>query len=920
MTKPMLKEKPREKYWLVFLLALGVATAFFLPYLIADKGYFLFYGDFNVQQVPFYQRAHDLVRQGALWDYGTDLGVNFIGSYSFYLLGSPFFWLTIPFPSWMVPHLMGPLLILKFGCAALTSYCYISRFVKNKDLAVLGGLLYAFSGFSVYNVFFNHFHEAIILFPLLLLSMEQFMVDHRRGFFLVMVALCAVSNYFFFFGMVIFCVIYWFVRMASGDWKPQFSTFFLLVLEAVLGLLLSAFILLPTLVTVLSNSRVSSMINGWGGLLYGKEQIYAYILQCFFFPPELPARPVFFTGADVKWSSVAGWMPLFSMSGVIAWLIAKRKTWQRRLIIIMIVMAMIPFLNSAFYLFNYAYYARWFYMPILIMALVSAQGLEDEEVNYAQGLRWTTGITLAFTLAIGFFPTGTEDGNFWDKFGLFDKSYTNRFMMWVVIALTCLLVMALLLRIRKWDVKKFAQTSIAAVCAVSIVYSALFIGLGKSHSYETTNYIIPDLLESDIQMPDKQQVRWDVYDGMDNVGMFFNVPCIQAFHSLVPASVTEFYEYVGVERGVGSRPETSNYPLRSLLSVKYLLDYTGDGSEFQSGTTVMPYYSYKEKQGNYAIYENDAFIPYGFTYDYYMSKDLCDSYSGVDRQMLMLKAMMLSDDQIAEYGHLFACNIKNKDSSKDPLYLPEGEDVSEEVLEEEPVSPVEIPAEENDDTEEEWEDAEEFSQMTEPSSFLELTETAYFKDCQDRAATAAQKTVFSNNSFTSEITLAKDNLVFYSVPYEEGWSAQVDGKEAKIEQVNVGFMAVLVPAGNHTVTFTYRTPYLNEGILVTLVTAVLAGIYLLIVFCYRKKHPLPAVCEPVNEIDGGEIISKEAMQILGQLQGGEPAPSVVQEETPAEPIQASAVTPETPEESKALSPGEEAWVPILSPDEDPKKK
>ena len=74
----------------VFLLGLFVAAAAFLPYLIYDKGYFFFYGDFNVQQIPFYQLAHQAVREGNIWwSWKTDLGANFIGSYSFYLLSPP---------------------------------------------------------------------------------------------------------------------------------------------------------------------------------------------------------------------------------------------------------------------------------------------------------------------------------------------------------------------------------------------------------------------------------------------------------------------------------------------------------------------------------------------------------------------------------------------------------------------------------------------------------------------------------------------------------------------------------------------------------------------------------------------------------------------------------------------------------------
>ena len=111
--------KPKEKYLHAFLLAFVCAALLFLPFVILDKGYFLFFGDYNVQQIPFYQLAHEAVTSGDIyWNWYTDLGVNFIGSYSFYLLFSPFFWLTLIFPTSVVPYLMAPLLALKMRTGA----------------------------------------------------------------------------------------------------------------------------------------------------------------------------------------------------------------------------------------------------------------------------------------------------------------------------------------------------------------------------------------------------------------------------------------------------------------------------------------------------------------------------------------------------------------------------------------------------------------------------------------------------------------------------------------------------------------------------------------------------------------------------------------------------------------------------------
>ena len=98
---------PRGQALATFLLGLLVASLMFLPSIIMGEGYFIFYGDFNVQQIPFYMNCHEAVKSGNInWSFTTDLGSNFIGAYSFYLLGSPFFWLTIPFATSVVPYLM----------------------------------------------------------------------------------------------------------------------------------------------------------------------------------------------------------------------------------------------------------------------------------------------------------------------------------------------------------------------------------------------------------------------------------------------------------------------------------------------------------------------------------------------------------------------------------------------------------------------------------------------------------------------------------------------------------------------------------------------------------------------------------------------------------------------------------------------
>ena len=283
LDKPVRLGQPKSPYLKVFLIAFLTALTFIVPYMILDKGLFLFFGDYCVQQVPFYSLAHDAIKSGNIWwNWNTDLGANFIGSYAFYLLGSPFFWLTIPLPSAAVPYTLGPLLAFKIAVAALTSYAYIARFVKKQEYAMMGSMLYAFSSYSIYDIFFNHFHEPMAFFPLLLIGLEEFMKNDRKGIFAVTVFINAFVNYNFFVGEVIFVVIYWVVRMLSGDWKITIKKYLILAFEAIIGFGMSCVLIIPAVLAITGNPRTSNLLSGWTLVTYSWPQRYLDIIHSVF--------------------------------------------------------------------------------------------------------------------------------------------------------------------------------------------------------------------------------------------------------------------------------------------------------------------------------------------------------------------------------------------------------------------------------------------------------------------------------------------------------------------------------------------------------------------------------------------------------------------------------------------------------------
>ena len=355
MSKRLSLHSERRKLYALraFLLALGAAALIFIPFIIYNGGIFYYFGDFNVQEIPFYQMVHASVKNGNLgWSHTTDLGSDLLSSYSFYLMGSPFFWLTIPFPNDFVPYLIGPLLILKFACASLTAYLYLRRYVENKNFAVIGGLLYAFSGFSIYNVFFFHFHEPMIVFPLLLAALDSFLYDKKRCVFALAVFGACVVNYYFFTGQVLFVIMYYFMLVCTKTYRFKFKEFFLLAAEVIIGFAATAFILLPSVLGIMGNPRLDSLPQNWESLVYDEPQKYWLMIIAFFFPADMPAFPIFTPDSNCKWASVAGWLPLFGMTGVIAYLQIRKRTWIKKLILLLILFAFVPVLNSAFQMFN----------------------------------------------------------------------------------------------------------------------------------------------------------------------------------------------------------------------------------------------------------------------------------------------------------------------------------------------------------------------------------------------------------------------------------------------------------------------------------------------------------------------------------------------------------------------------------------
>jgi uncharacterized membrane protein YfhO len=126
-----------------------------------------------------------------------------------------------------------------------------------------------------------------------------------------------------------------------------------------------------------------------------------------------------------------------------------------------------------------------------------------------------------------------------------------------------------------------------------------------------------------------------------------------------------------------------------------------------------------------------------------------------------------------------------------------------------------------------------FSPTDLPENYL-LTDLA--ADTDSLKQEALQITYFSQNKIQGNITLSKDKLLFFTIPFDKGWKIFDNGAPLTMQQVNIGFSGVLLSAGIHHIVLQYESAAFRIGIIVSIISLLLTGV--LIAWFYKRKRPL----------------------------------------------------------------------------------
>ena len=490
---------------------------------------------------------------------------------------------------------------------------------------------------------------------------------------------------------------------------------------------------------------------------------YLFILKALIFPGEVMSDQS--AVISKNFSSCAAYLPMTGLVLVIAFLILEkgRRRWVKRMLLFCLVCAVVPIFNAAYSMFAGLYH-RWYYMPILLFALASGIVLDRIDTE-KEVFESPTDSETAVRRGMVIWSLVTAGFIAFLAFVPWSSSGESKiYRTDLFIAWSCVAVSG---TIFTWLIlTQFRKYRRYAFTAGVFLYGVGTL-IATIRLYNVANG------EDAVHLLDRIETSEDFidpapsyrYNNRDNPETLTHGYSANAnFCSTVSGSIFRFYTSLGLTRDVKSPDPPTG--LEYLISAKYT--YSKGSTLDDAGTLVQ---TVEGEYYTYYIYENEDIAPIGFTYDTYMTESEFENTGESDRAILMLKTLVIPDEKEAEVSGV----LRHYSAAEDGAATEE-----------------------------------------------ELAEIS-----RDHLAEASYDAVRTTSSYEVSITADAEKYVFFSIPNDTGWRAEVNGEEAEIIDIN-GFMAVKIPAGESRVGLYYTVPGLSAGAVLTLIGLIASIIYIVV--------------------------------------------------------------------------------------------
>lgn len=639
MNKKLDKKRNIDFYLLYTLVFLAVALALYLKFFANGKSLvwshdgvpqhlnsLAYYGKYlrKVLHTLFIEHKLSL----PLWDMHIGYGSDILTTLHYYVIGDPLTLLSVFVPASKTEALYAFLIFLRIYLAGIAFSGYSFYHKNSKQATFMGTMIYIFAGWTIYAAMKHpYFSNPMIYLPLILLGIDKIYKKQKPYVFIWSVSLAGLSNFYFFYMLGIFMVLYAIFRYFDlfadrsikniGKWLGVFAVY------SVIAVLIAAVILLPVILPVFGTDRFKA--ENYVPLFYDRIYYEKY-LGCLI-------------GENMIQWGVAGYTAV-SLAGVFVLFSKKKKyTALKAGFVLLNVFLLLPYaghvLNGLSYVSN-----RWI---------------------------WAYGMLIAY-IFVKIYPE------------LFALTLTEKRKVFVMLLIYCILALLpeaartqrnlmamVLLSLSTFTVLSFGniftrERNLTVMVAGFLIAGILF-NMHYQYSYEkdylsefTDSGEALEKLETGVDRAvlstdDPSVYRYDQMDtnSSENSSMQMGTNSTAYYFSVASSSIANFFDEMYL-----NTPWEQHYNnldgrtiLDRLASVKYFVVKNGKESDLPYGYSRLS--GEAEKNGKtYLAYADEDALPLGYTYDSWISREDYDKMTVTEKQQALLQGVVLDDSSLPE--------------------------------------------------------------------------------------------------------------------------------------------------------------------------------------------------------------------------------------------------------------------------------
>ena len=772
------------------------------------------------------------------YTFTSGLGLNFYALSSYYL-GSFLSPLVYFFNLSNMPDAVYLTTLLKFGLIGLSTFFSLNKLFQSipQPLKLALSTSYALMSFTVSQLEIKTWLDVFILIPLIITGLHMLITQKKRLLYFTSLSILFIQNYYFGYMTALF-LIFWYLCQISWDFKNRKSSFLDFVVTSFLAGMASLMMTLPTLFDLQTHGEKLTAItklktdSSWYLDIFAKQFIgsfdttkYGSIPMIFVGLLPFILTILFFTIKSIKFHVKLIYALFFTFLIASFYIEALDLFWQ-------------GMHTPNMFLHRYA----WIFSTLLIYTAA-------EVLNRLKELKlWNLFISL-FLVLTGFWATV-----------YFKSHYSFLTDLNILLTLEFFVVYSLLLLA---VIRKFISVNLFAILLSLFITAEICLnalsqmeGIAKEWSFASRSAYNRDVtdMESIIEQIDNPFTRTEklqIQTGNDS--MKFNYNGISQFSSVRNRSASTSLDKLGFK--------SSGTNLNLRYANNSILADSLFGIQYNISETPLDKYGFQEiyKKDHLTLYKNQLSLPIAFaTQSIY--KDVNFNNHTLDNQALFINQLanlnldyfypIAYDKKYNSDGLTSITSSANEDARIDyQIEVPQNSQVYLSFSnlhftnDKQKKIDILINSEKKTFTTDNafnffnlgyTEEQKTFNiSVSFPGNSQVSFETPTFYRLDTQALTEAIQKIkeqpvevsTSKNKVFATYEVKQDSSIFFTIPYDKGWSAYQDGKKLEIKQAQTGFMKVDVPKGKGTITLSFIPNGFVIGAVYSVTALLLFGIY-----------------------------------------------------------------------------------------------